>query len=387
MPPSDPAATLVPPRHQLAGAEPDERLFQAYYRERNLPVTRAGLAFAVLLIGAICAVDYTSMDTAHAERVVPLRLVLMLAPMLVALVISWIGAWQNRVSVAVTVAAFLCGIGTFSDSIVAALTNQPVVLWGNIFFTFYVYLVLGLSFRSSVIAASPILFISIGMGLAYGTPLHKFAYVFFSQLVGMFASYRLEQDAREIYHNTLKLEAITRTDPLTSIANRRMFDDFLQLAWRQASRDRKSVGLLLVDIDYFKPFNDTQGHQAGDECICTIAKELATSAKRPLDLVARYGGEEFVVVLYDPSADYVARFAETLRARVKELNIPHAASRVHDRVTISVGAGRFHPDGTMSPDAALVRVDDALYAAKHQGRDRVVIVPEDVDSTPAVAAL
>ncbi|MGI9327909.1 MAG: GGDEF domain-containing protein [Pseudomonadales bacterium] len=378
MPARDPTEPMPPPEQQRMGATSDELLFRDYYRDRNLPVTRTGLAFAVLLISAVCALDYNSMDQAHGEKVVPLRLGLMLAPMLIALIISWISAWRRYVSMAVTAAGFLCGIGTFSDSFVSALMDQPVVLWGNIFFTFYVYLVLGLSFRASVIAASPILLISVGFGAVYDTPIHKIAYVVFSQMIGMYTSYRLEQDAREIYHNTLELEAISRTDVLTSIANRRHFDEFAARAWRQAYRDRKSIGLLLVDIDYFKFFNDTQGHQAGDECIRTIGKELAFAANRPLDLVARYGGEEFAVILYDPSADYLASIGETLRTRIKDLNISHAASEVSDRVTVSVGAGRFHPDGKMMLQPAMERVDSALYAAKAQGRDRVVLTPEDV---------
>ena len=387
MPSQDPVEPMLPAKQHRIGTIPDEQLFQAYYRDRNLPVTRTGLAFAVLLICAVCVFDSKGMDLAHAERVIPLRLGLMLAPMVIALIISWVDGWRHNVSVAVTAAAFLCGIGTFSDSFVAALTHQPVVLWGNIFFTFFVYLVLGLSFRRSVIAGLPILLVSVGLGLAYGTPIHKIAYVVFSQIIGMYTSYRLEQDARVIYHNTLELEAVSRTDPLTAIANRRLFDEFVARTWRQAARDGKSIGLLLVDIDHFKSFNDTQGHRAGDECIRVIARELASSVNRPLDLVARYGGEEFVIVLYDPSADYLARFAETLRTRVGNMNIPHAASEVSDRVTVSVGAGRFHPDGSAASENALERVDSALYEAKAQGRNRVVLVPEDFKQHSALVSV
>lgn len=365
----------LPPRPQ-AGIESswDESGFASYYRKRNLPVTQSGLGFAVLLISVVTVVDYMTTDYAHASRVVPLRVGLMLFPILAALILTFFHRYREFTGLFVTVAGFLCGVGTFSNSFVAAAMNEPVVLWGNIFFTFYIYLLLGLSFRQSVIAASPILLLSVGFGIAYDTPVHKLAYVVFSQIVAMFTSYRLEQDAREIYANMLRLEQNSRTDALTSVFNRRMFDEFLPRAWRQAVRDGKSIGLLLVDVDHFKAYNDELGHQAGDDCLIHIAQTLEDSVNRPLDFVARYGGEEFVVVLYEPSETYLKEFAHRLRRSIGNLNIPHPASPTLDHVTISVGAGFYQPGVEDSCESAIAEVDEALYRAKDEGRNRSLLV-------------
>lgn len=383
------AGLLLPARKRAGGhlASFDEDRFQTYLHKRNLPVTRTGLGFAVILISVIVTVDYLTTDYAHASRVVPLRLGLMLLPMLVALILTFVSAWRPYIGLTVAAAGFLCGIGTFSNSFVAALMHEPVVLWGNIFFTFYIYLLLGLSFRESIIAASPILVISIAFGIALDTPVHKIAYVVFSQLIGMYTSYRLEQDAREIYDSLLRLEETSRTDGLTGVYNRGMFDDFLPRAWRQAAREGQSIGLLLVDVDHFKAYNDSLGHQAGDECLSRVAAALDQSVKRPLDFVARYGGEEFVIVLYATKADYLERFAATLRAELKALNLPHPASPTADRVTISIGAGVFYPGDGHDAEEAISRVDSALYDAKSRGRDTaVIVVSEPAAETRRVAA-
>ena len=366
----------LPPRPQ-AGIESswlDEHGFRAYFRERNLPVMQTGLGFAVLLIATVVVVDYLTTDYAHASRVVPLRIGLMLLPLLIAFAFTFVERYRDFTGVIVTIAGFLCGVGTFANSFVAAAMDEPVVLWGNIFFTFYIYLLLGLSFRQSVIAASPILLLSIGFGVAYGTPVHKLSYVLFSQMAAMFTSFRLEQDAREIYVNMLRLEQTSRTDALTTVFNRRMFDEFLPRAWRQASREKTSIGLLLVDVDHFKAYNDELGHLAGDDCLARIASTLEDTVNRPLDFVARYGGEEFAVVLYAPSEDYLQDFAHKLHRSIRDLNIPHPASPSSSHLTISAGAGLFHPTGTQSYESAIARIDEALYTAKANGRNRSVLV-------------
>ena len=168
------------------------------------------------------------------------------------------------------------------------------------------------------------------------------------------------------------LHLISTQDALTGVPNRRHFDETLALEWRRAARARTSLSLLMLDIDYFKAFNDTAGHQAGDDCLRRVAQTLLDSLHRAGDLVARYGGEEFAVLLPETDAAHAQRMAEMLRGCIHELQIAHPASPL-GRVTASIGAATVVPprDGTGCEE--FVRVADAaLYDAKRLGRNRVV---------------
>ena len=163
-------------------------------------------------------------------------------------------------------------------------------------------------------------------------------------------------------------------DGLTGIQNRRMFDQHIQRAWNQAVRDSQRVAVLLVDIDCFKDYNDRYGHQAGDECLRAVAVSLSQCARRPLDFVARYGGEEFAVVLYEASREYVAEVLTRIQRSIAELNIPHEASRVASRLTVSIGAAFILPGANRTHEGLIQLADEALYSAKEQGRNRVVVM-------------
>lgn len=188
-----------------------------------------------------------------------------------------------------------------------------------------------------------------------------------------------------------ELRRLTATDALTGIANRRAFDEGLQLEWRRAMRSRAPLSLLMVDVDYFKRFNDTYGHPAGDACLRMVARVLAQTARRAGDLVARYGGEEFALLLPATAAFDAFHLGESLCQGVAALGVPHAASAAAAHVSISVGvatlalpcdgvappSGACHdceqaPRCLAGPEALLALADEALYAAKAMGRARVV---------------
>lgn len=172
-----------------------------------------------------------------------------------------------------------------------------------------------------------------------------------------------------------ELVRLSTVDALTGIANRRRFDEVLYKEWRRAMRRQYPISLLMCDIDYFKQYNDAQGHQAGDECIRNVARAIEDSLKRPGDLVARYGGEEFAAVLPDTDFDGAQMVAEHVRSAVAELGIPHGRSSVASRVTLSVGAACMIPrrGSPAAGDELLEGADKALYAAKSAGRNRVVV--------------
>jgi two-component system chemotaxis family response regulator WspR len=173
-------------------------------------------------------------------------------------------------------------------------------------------------------------------------------------------------------------------DGLTGIANRRQFDKTLDQEWQRALRNCTELSLIMIDIDYFKLFNDTYGHQAGDDCLKSVALALARIVHRPSDIVARYGGEEFAVILPETDTEGTLRVAEKMREAVTRLNLRHDASKVSDKITLSIGVASMSPRGSDNPDILLAAADDALYRAKHAGRNRVEVAIINND-TPQLA--
>ncbi len=161
-----------------------------------------------------------------------------------------------------------------------------------------------------------------------------------------------------------RLDVMAHQDVLTGTANRRSMENFLDDALLQA----EPFALLMLDVDYFKRYNDHYGHQAGDACLVKVADIVKTSVRTPADLVARYGGEEFVIVLPASSLDDAVRVAERIQTNLREISLPHAASEVSEMVTVSMGI-TLSKDGD-SAYGIIARADEALYRAKQQGRNR-----------------
>lgn len=166
------------------------------------------------------------------------------------------------------------------------------------------------------------------------------------------------------------LQYLATIDDLTSIANARRFRVVLAQEWQRARRARAPISLLMVDVDLFKRFNDTLGHQRGDECLVRVAGVLRETTSRAGDLAARYGGEEFVLLLPDTPADGARGLAEAVRAGVEALGIPHPDSAIGPYVTVSVGVATADPTAGNAAADLIGAADRALYAAKNDGRNR-----------------
>lgn len=167
------------------------------------------------------------------------------------------------------------------------------------------------------------------------------------------------------------LEEMSHIDGLTHIANRRNFDEVLDKEARRVARIAQPISLIMLDIDFFKLFNDNYGHGLGDECLMQVAKAMREVIKRPNDLLARYGGEEFAVILPETPLEGALKVAEELRLAVEALAFPHAYSEVSDSVTISLGVASNLFDQQISIDKVLKQADQALYRAKELGRNQV----------------
>ena len=183
----------------------------------------------------------------------------------------------------------------------------------------------------------------------------------------------VEKRTAQLAEANRELQKLSVIDSLTGIANRRRFDEVLEIEWRRAMRYELPLSLFLIDVDYFKAYNDYFGHQAGDECLRGVARTLNAVINRAGDLTARYGGEEFAVILQGNTEQGAIKVAEILRERVEALGIPHPRSSSQNVVTISLGLATMTPGYNASPSVLVAEADRALYRAKEKGRNRIEV--------------
>lgn len=253
----------------------------------------------------------------------------------------------------------------------------------------------GESLSAEVLGTNKIVFRTVADGAQIGVPI-RFgrevhgaiivfgAVAFDEQAIALLESCALYAGARisndGVRSARSRYERLASTDALTGLANRRRFDEVLETEWKRAGRVRASLSLIMLDIDYFKAFNDTYGHPAGDRCLQQVARTLSDVVKRPCDIVARYGGEEFIALLPSTDATGGIALAESLRGGVAGLQIVHAASSF-GALTASVGVATVVPTRGDPPETLVGAADAALYEAKRGGRNRVCAQDDRAVST------
>jgi diguanylate cyclase (GGDEF)-like protein len=183
--------------------------------------------------------------------------------------------------------------------------------------------------------------------------------------------------ARKVESNIHELQRLSSVDGLTGVNNRRQFDLSLQAEWLRMQRGSQELSLLMLDIDYFKQYNDSYGHLGGDDCLRIMSALLRESVHRPSDVVARYGGEEFAILLPDTSSQGAQFIAFKIAAELAHLNLPHTSSPLGGRVTLSIGCATCWPKPECRPGELVAAADKALYQAKAMGRDRVAVAASE----------
>ncbi|MFV3304077.1 diguanylate cyclase domain-containing protein [Pseudomonas sp. NY15181] len=183
----------------------------------------------------------------------------------------------------------------------------------------------------------------------------------------------LRESQQQLLETNLVLQRLMNSDGLTGLSNRRHFDEYLEMEWRRAQREQTQLSILLIDVDHFKPYNDTFGHVQGDEALRQVAGAIRASCSRPSDLPARYGGEEFVLVLPGTSPGGARLLAEKLRRSVEDLGIAHELPHPGAPLTISIGVATVTPQAGQPYRQLIEMADEALYNAKHGGRNQVGI--------------
>jgi diguanylate cyclase (GGDEF)-like protein len=352
--------------------------FRRIHFDENLLHTRVNLCLAVLVAIAFSAMDAMILGPV-LNRIPSMIHMLVIIPTLLIGLASSFSVKRHRIYPPLAiVASTLLGLGVAAIQIIATLGGVSILFPCLMLTIIFVYFMGGLIFYHAAAANAIVMFVYLALGTALELPGREFAYdalaMVAANLFGASVVYMHEKTSRMRFLEACLLREMVARDGLTGIQNRRMFDQHIKRVWQQAVREKKRVAVLLADIDCFKDYNDRYGHQAGDECLRAVAVSLSQCARRPLDFVARYGGEEFAVILYEASREYVAEVLTRIQRSIAELNIPHEASRVASRLTVSIGAAYILPSSSRTHDGLIQLADEALYSAKEQGRNRVVVM-------------
>jgi diguanylate cyclase (GGDEF)-like protein len=355
-----------------------EAEFRRAHFEEKLVHTRVNLCVAVVIAMAFSVMDSILLGP-ELNRVPSMIHMLIIIPTLLIGLASSFAPQRHRIYPPLAmIASSILGLGVAAIQIIAMRGGMPILFPGLMLIVIFIYLMAGLIFYHAVAANVIVLFGYLAMGTTLQLPGREFAYDALALVVAnLFCAsvvYLHEKTSRMRFLEACLLREMVARDGLTGIQNRRMFDQHILRVWQQAVRAEQRVALLLVDIDCFKDYNDRYGHQAGDECLRAVAVTLSQCARRPLDFVARYGGEEFAVVLYEASREYVAEVLTRIQRSIAELNIPHEASLVASRLTVSIGAAFILPSSSRTHEGLIQLADEALYSAKEQGRNRVVVM-------------
>jgi diguanylate cyclase (GGDEF)-like protein len=212
----------------------------------------------------------------------------------------------------------------------------------------------------------------LSIGLAGEALLNNALFLALANIIGSVGCYSLEYATRQNFLAHGLLQDLAEKDFLTGLLNRRAFTERAERSWRQAQREKQALGVVMMDVDFFKRYNDHYGHAAGDEALRQVARVIGEYARRPLDCAARYGGEEFVGVWYGLDEAQLLAILQDIRSAIEGLGLTHAHSDAAGVVTLSIGMAYLTPQPHQSLGDALRLADVALYLAKEQGRNRVV---------------
>jgi diguanylate cyclase (GGDEF)-like protein len=357
--------------------------FRAVHLAETLPQVRRNLWLAIIFVIAFSGLTHLVLDEPVNRTLDLIRLGMFTPILLIGLVVVYSPLYQRLYPLVSQLGAPTFGVGVTVLAVIAAAHGVSLIAT-VVLVSIYIFFMLGMTFYSAL-GSSLLVFASYfisaaAYGLSLSVQVIDGGVLIFTNVIGAMVCYTLERATRTNYlEERLLIETASR-DGLTGIHNRRLFDEHVDRIWPQATRDRASLGLLLIDIDHFKAYNDYYGHQAGDECLRQVAWCLSRCSRRPLDITARYGGEEFAIVLYEADRSHVEDAARRIQAEIESLNIVHAASPATiKRLTVSIGAACIMPKAGRTHYGFIQLADEALYDAKERGRNCVVIMDKEYE--------
>jgi diguanylate cyclase (GGDEF)-like protein len=273
--------------------------------------------------------------------------------------------------------ATLLGFGMILVDVRASLDGVDALFSGVLVYAVFSSFLLGLLFYESLAVGAALwaiyLAVALGSGLPESAVLYNAIVLLMVFVISATVNYSIEEGIRHHFlerHQLREMSATVVRDGLTGLYNRKAFDEHLNRHWSMAQREGVTLAMILIDIDYFKRYNEEHGHKGGDACLRKVAQALARTARRPFDFAARYGGEEFAIILYDTTKEYLDELSLSIHQGVSALSIRHGASDVSDRVTVSVGIAFVVPQMERSADGIVQAADQALYQAKLKGRNQ-----------------
>lgn len=362
--------------------EPLESQFREDHRVNAHRLVRMSIVVAFITSAGFALIDHKVIQAVNATPDI-VRFGLQFPVLVIILLASSRRFYLRWYEPAIKIGLPLFGLGTVIMTTYAAPENIALVGARLMLVTFFCYFMLGLRMRAALACNAVVLAFLIATLLMGKLPAEIGFYMAFALLcaniIGSVGAYALEHASRTAFLERQSLEEMAARDGLTRLLNRQTFEFRARNVWRTATTMQRPVALLMIDVDYFKRYNDHYGHQAGDDCLRRVAAAVREAINPSRDeLVARYGGEEIIVMLVDRTEEQVAAVALNAVAHVARQAIPHQASVVCDHVSISVGATTPSADPELSYGAMANLADKALYLAKKQGRNRCVLLRTDI---------
>jgi diguanylate cyclase (GGDEF)-like protein len=352
-----------------------EQIFREDYLQANLQKSRLVIGLALIVVTVITLVNIYS-----GSKVSPIMgqfgLSLM-APMLILSLITSYSGHRLLYQSMLALSALVIGVAGSVVDMQASLAGQGYYFAGQIGWIFIIWSMFGLLFTAASALCAVVALIYLGCAVYVGLPSEQLFFEGFMllnvNLLGGYSCYKIEHVSRRTFLESRILAQLAKRDGLTGLYNRRAFDEHIERAWKQAHRENETLAIMLIDIDHFKAYNDFYGHQAGDDALKQVAGIIASGVQRPFDIAARYGGEEFVLILYGSDPEYVAGLPERLRQKVLDQGTVHEGATRTKLLSISIGVCLVSPGSERSLTGAIQIADEALYQAKEEGRNRVVI--------------
>lgn len=359
---------------------PLENRFQQNHWQNSRSSVHLNVWLAIAMVASFILLDYLVLARRHSLELQLVRMAVLVTLGISAAITSARVAKTGNYHRLLQCLAPFFGLCVVANDLIAM--PQGISFFPAIVLTvFGIYLLLGLLFVPALLSGIFVLAAYVAGAWHQHLPVDELIYnttvLLFSNGLGATACYSLERLRRRAFLETLLLSEMANRDGLTGIYNRRAFDENLNRLWQEAVREQRPLALLLVDIDHFKAYNDYYGHQAGDQCLQQVAHILMHVCRRPLDFTARYGGEEFAIVLYDARREYVEELAANIQSELRQLGLNHPASPVAQLLTLSIGAVYVVPDAQRTLFGFVQLADEALYAAKDAGRDRIIVKAQD----------